>query len=256
MQTRSKPGIDGESLPGRQHAVRSSAATDGVRSDVVVFANREDRLCVLLAPLACGEWTLPGACLSADEDVDDCARRVVHDQARLDGIYLEQLRTFGRPDRDPRARIVTVAYLALCGADRALAHADTGNGDTNDSGRDRYEHALPDAATPRWHDVDTLGSLALTLDHLEIVCCARERLMAKLHYSTIGLALMPELFTLSELQSTFETVLGTDLDKRNFRRRMLALDCLQATRRMRREGSHRPARLYRCTCRGSVQFLR
>jgi 8-oxo-dGTP diphosphatase len=133
-------------------------------------------------------------------------------------------------------RAVAVAYYALVPTGRLPVDAPLA-----------MDHA-------RWAAVDALPALAL--DHAEIVALAHRRLAAKLAYSTIGLQLMPERFTLSELQAVHETILGEPLDKRNFRKRILALDCIEATGDMARRGGHRPARLYRAKRPGQVDFIK
>ncbi len=203
--------------------------------DVVPFAICAERLAVLLARHSAG-WRLPGGSIGADEDLDAAARRHLVEQTELGEVYLEQLYTFGQPDRDPGQRTVAVAYYALVPAGRPPVDA------------------LPIADRVRWASVDALP--ALTLDHGEIVALAHRRLAAKLAYSTIALQLMPERFTLSELQAVHETILGEPLDKRNFRKRILALDCIEVTGDMARRGGHRPARLYRAKRPGQVDFIK
>jgi 8-oxo-dGTP diphosphatase len=204
-------------------------------TDVAPFTIRAERLEVLLARHSAG-WKLPGGQIEADEDLDAAARRHLMEQTGLSGVYLEQLYTFGQPNRDPGQRAVAVAYYALVPTGRLPVDAPLA-----------MDHA-------RWAAVDALPALAL--DHAEIVALAHRRLAAKLAYSTIGLQLMPERFTLSELQAVHETILGEPLDKRNFRKRILALDCIEATGDMARRGGHRPARLYRAKRPGQVDFIK
>lgn len=203
--------------------------------DVVPFAMRDERLAVLLARHPVG-WKLPGGSIEAGEDLDAAARRHLAKETGLNEVYLEQLYTFGQPDRDPGQRTVAVAYYALVPAGRPPVDAS------------------PVVDRARWAAVGALPALAL--DHGEIVALAHRRLAAKLAYSTIALQLMPERFTLSELQAVHETILGEPLDKRNFRKRILALDCIEATEEMARRGGHRPARLYRAKRPGQVDFIK
>ncbi|HHW79033.1 MAG TPA: NUDIX domain-containing protein [Xanthomonadaceae bacterium] len=204
-------------------------------TDVVPFAIRAERLEVLLARHSTG-WRLPGGPIEPGEDLDAAARRYLMEQTGLRDVYLEQLYTFGQPDRDPGQRAVAVAYYALVPAGSLPVDA------------------APAVDRPGWVGVDALPALAL--DHGEIVALAHRRLAAKLAYSTIALQLMPERFTLSELQAVHETILGEPLDKRNFRKRILALDCIEMTGEMARRGGHRPARLYRAKRPGQVDFIK
>lgn len=204
-------------------------------TDIVVFTIRDGALRLLLrrrgqTPL---RWDLPGGYVEVDEDLDGCAQRALAAQTGLHGVYLEQLYTFGHPGRQQRGRVVTVAYYALVAPDR-LADA------TRDS--------------TAWFALTELPSL--NRDQIEITDLARQRLVAKLDYSTIAFEFMPENFTLSELQQVYEIILGAELDKRNFRKRILGLGCIEATGEQRREGSHRPARLYRYRSPGELQYIK
>lgn len=205
-------------------------------TDVAPFAICGERLAVLLARRS-ADWTLPGGPLRPGEDLDAAARRHLAEQTGLREVYLEQLYTFGQPDRSTGHRTVTVAYYALVPA-----------------GGHPTEAAPTVGAAPGWATVDALPALAP--DQAEIVALAHRRLAAKLAYSTIALQLMPERFTLSELQAVHATILGEPLDKRNFRKRVLALDCIEATGEMARRGGHRPARLYRAKRPGQVDFIK
>lgn len=200
-----------------------------VTTDVVVFTIRAGRLHLLLVergnPPFHGHWALPGGFLDIGEDLDACAQRELEEETGVGGVYLEQLYTFGRPGRDPRERVISVTYFALAPAGRISPKAAS------------------DAAAVDWFAIDRLPELAF--DHAEIIATAHRRLVAKLDYSTIAFQLMPETFTLSELQRVYEALLNEPLDKRNFRKRILALDQIEATGQLKRNGSHRPAREYR-----------
>lgn len=197
--------------------------------DAVVFGYvPEGRLEVLLIrrdlPPFEGRWALPGGFVGEDEDLEPAVRRELEEETGLTGVYLEQLATFGRPGRDPRGHTVSVAYLALV---TRAAHAPVGGSDARDAA---------------WFPLDQLPALAF--DHGEIVALARERLRRKLRYSPVGFKLLPDAFTLSELQRLVETVEAAPLDKRNFRRKVEATGVLVSTGEQRL-GPHRSAALYR-----------
>jgi len=211
-----------------------------VTTNVVVFTLRDDKLKLLLVrrrsdPFK-GMWALPGGYVQVDEDLDHSAMRALEDSTGVTGVYLEQLYTFGAPDRDPRDRAISIAYYALVPSERLQLRTA---GDTEAVG---------------WFALEELEPLAF--DHNEMVNVAHHRLSAKLAYSTIALQFMPEKFTLSDLQRVYERILNEKLDKRNFRKRVLALDQINQTQEVRRNGSHRPARLYRVKNPGEVQIIR
>jgi 8-oxo-dGTP diphosphatase len=203
-----------------------------VAVDVVVLTlDAEGTLRAVLAPPTAeeahpGEWALPGRRVRADEDLETAARRVLVELAGLtEPRHLEQLATFGRPDRDPGGRVVSVSYLAL------------------------QPRPLTLEGRARWWPLGDLPNLAF--DHSEILVSALERLRARLGYSNVAYGLLPETFTLSELQAVYRSVLGRDIDKRNFRKKVLALGMVVEAEGMRR-GSHRPAQLYRFAGDGLV----
>jgi len=212
-----------------------------VTTDVVVFTIREQRLHLLLIqranPPFQGHWALPGGFLDIDEDIDTCAARELAEETGLSDLYLEQLYTFGAPDRDPRERVISVAYYALVASDRIQAPV-----------------AASDATAVAWFPFDQLPQTAF--DHARIIAKAHERLIAKLDYSSIALQLLPETFTLSELQAVYETLRGDKLDKRNFRKRILSLDLIEETGETKRNGKHRPARAYRAQRPNRVEIIK
>jgi 8-oxo-dGTP diphosphatase len=205
-------------------------ANFSVTVDVVIFTLLDDELKVLLIKRSRwpfdGMWAIPGGFVQPHESLEAAARRELEEETGARDVYLEQLYTFGEPDRDPRGRIVTVAYFALVAAKRLDLRTDSS-----------YE-----ASEVAWWPAYNLPDLAF--DHSRIMTYAIQRLRYKLEYSAVGFQLLPELFSLSELQSAYETILREPLDKRNFRRKVLAADILEETDRFR-EGDHRPARLYR-----------
>lgn len=196
--------------------------------DCVVFGFDEGELKVLLIQRALqpfkGRWALPGGFVRVTETVDDAARRELAEETGLKNVFLEQLYTFGALYRDPRERVVSVAYYALV----PLADFKT--------------KAASDAAAARWFALSSVPPLAF--DHREILEAAITRLRGKVRYQPIGFELLPEKFTLTELQHIYEAVLGTALDKRNFRKKVLSFDFLVPVAEKAR-GAHRPAQLYR-----------
>ncbi len=197
--------------------------------DIVVFTLRENRLQVLLIqrgePPYQGKWALPGGFVRMEESLEEAAARELEEETGVKNPYLEQLYTYGDPGRDPRGRVVTVAYFALIPSDVRV----------------RLEGGS-DVTQARWSPADDLPPLAF--DHADITTYAIRRLRYKLEYSAVGFELLPGEFTLSELQETYEIILGEKLDKRNFRRRILEANIIEATTHMR-GGEGRPARCYR-----------
>ena len=197
--------------------------------DVVVFAHDEGDLKVLLierdlAPFA-GRWALPGGFVNVDETLDTAARRELQEETGLHDIFLEQLYTFGAVDRDPRERIVSVAYYALVNLSEHIVMASS------------------DARNAAWFALADLPRLAF--DHETILAAAHERLRGKVRYQPIGFELLPERFTLRQLQHLYEVILDRELDKRNFRKRVLAMGIVRETNEIEQDVAHRAARLYR-----------
>jgi 8-oxo-dGTP diphosphatase len=193
-----------------------------------IFSLRGERLQVLLVSAmpdpARALFCLPGAAVPLDQALEEAASQKVKALSGLHETYLEQLYTYGDPRRLPGERRIAVAYFALLPAQSGHA-----------------QHTQ-DAERVEWFPVDTLPTLAA--DHAEILAYALRRLRYKLEYSAVGFQLLPEYFTLSELQQTYEIVLGEQLDKRNFRRRILEAGIIEQTPHLR-GGEGRPARLYR-----------
>ena len=206
-----------------------AAATAAVAVDVAVFTVRDGALRVLLvrAPHGpfTGWWALPGGRIGAHESLDDAAQRELATRTGLHDVYLEQLYTFGSPERDPHDRVVSVTYVALI--------ADGGRFPTRSASAPH-----PDVA---WQAVADLPPLAY--DHATVVTSAVTRLRAKLAYTNLVYTLLPKAFSLGELQAMYEAILGRRLDRRNFRKKLLATGLLRPLGRVRR-GAHRPAALY------------
>lgn len=197
--------------------------------DVIIFSFREKELQVLLIqrkyPPFEEEWAIPGGFVKNSESAEMAAIRELEEESGVSDVYMEQLYTFSSVNRDPRGRVVSVAYMALLPGDS-----------------DVQLNAGTDAADAKWFSVEALPNLAF--DHSKILGYARERLINKLEYTTAGFRLLPMKFTLSELQMVYEKVLGKSLDKRNFRRKLELLDILKPTEESRMEGATRPALLF------------
>jgi 8-oxo-dGTP diphosphatase len=204
------------------------AVAPTVAVDVAVFTVLERALHALLVRVPrgafAGRWALPGGRVAFDEALERAARRHLATQSGVRSIYLEQLYTFGSPQRDPHGRVVSVAYFAL------IPHGG------RFQGRRAGEH--PSAA---WYRVTRLPPLAY--DHAAVVRTALARLRAKLRYTNLVYTLLPSSFTLGELQEMYEAILGRTLDRRNFRKKILSLGLLRRGGGVRR-GPHRPAALY------------
>ncbi len=198
-----------------------------VTVDMVIITLRGEELQVLLikrdlAPYR-GRWAIPGGFVHIAESLEAAARRELQEETGVSDVYLEQLYTFGEPGRDPRGRVISVAYVALVPAPLAVT-------------------AGSDAREARWWPLANLPALAF--DHDKILQYALTRLRYKIEYSAVGFRLLAEQFTLTELQQAYEIILGEPLDKRNFRRRIIEAEVIEPTDDLR-TGEGRPARLYR-----------
>lgn len=170
-------------------------------------------------------WALPGGFVNAEETLKEAALRELEEETGVKDVFVEQLFTFGDPGRDPRGRVISVAYYALVNLGE-------------------YElTASSDASRAEWFEINSLPKLAF--DHLRIFETALERLRAKVRYQPIGFELLPEKFTLTQLQQLYETILGMEgaLNKRNFRKRILDMGILQEVG-IQEGVAHRPAKLY------------
>lgn len=201
-----------------------------VTADVVIFSILGEELKVLLIKRKAwpyeGMWAIPGGFVKMDESLEEAAYRELAEETNVTKaqVYLEQLFTFGEPDRDPRTRVITVAYFALVSADKL------------------HPQAADDAEDVEWFSVYDLPPLAF--DHADILAYALTRLRYKLEYSAVGFQLLPEKFTLRELQDAYEIILGTKLDKGNFRSKLRKTQVVEKVDGYRDTGG-RPARLYR-----------
>ena len=171
-----------------------------------------------------GSWALPGGFVQVDESVEAAAVRELREETGVDNVFLEQLYTFGAVERDPRDRVVSVAYYALVSLPRYKLQPAT------------------DASDTQWFKLSGLPTLGF--DHAEIVNYAIKRLRGKIRYEPIGFELLPEMFTLSQLQQLYEQILEREIDKRNFRKKLLKMNLLVDTEQKESGVPHRAAKLY------------
>lgn len=196
--------------------------------DIVVFTIENKKLKILLIQRKYSPfkhmWALPGGFVRSSEELESAALRELKEETGVSGAYLEQLYTFGGKNRDPRGRVITVAYVALV-----------------------PRHTMRLKASYDAADVDTFSTASLprlAFDHKEIIQYALTRLRNKIQYANVAWSLLPKTFTLGEIQRVYEIILGKRLDKRNFRKKILSLGMLRELRTMRRGLRQRPARLY------------
>ena len=204
-----------------------------VAVDNCIFTVLEGRLHLLLIQMTkvpyTGMWALPGGLIQDEESLDAAAGRILNEETGVADVYLEQLYTFGQPDRDPAGRVVSVAYFALIHAAGIALRTQ------------------PKYADVRWWPCANRPPLAY--DHDAVAAYARQRLEWKLAYTNIVWSLLPRRFALTELQKVYEAVLGRQLDKRNFRKKILSLGLVEPVGETSMRGAHRPAMLYRFTSR-------
>jgi len=199
-----------------------------VTVDCVVFGLDDNEIKTLLIQRKLepfkGEWALPGGFVLMDEDIDAAALRELREETSLDKVYLEQLYTYGAVERDPRYRVISVAYYALVKLSNHKVKAAT------------------DAENVGWFSASDMPKLAF--DHNIIYEAALDRLRAKVRYEPIGFELLPKKFTLSELQKLYEIILEKTIDKRNFRKKILSMGIVLETDEIQQDVAHRAARLY------------
>ena len=207
-----------------------------VTVDLVIFTLLEDVLHVLLIERGLqpfqGALALPGGFVRIKEPLEAAAKRELTEETGLSQAYLEQVGAYGKPDRDPRERVISIAYFAIISANGLALQAGS------------------DARRVTWCAARNLPHLAF--DHREIIEAARVKLSDKMNRSTIALEFLPQEFTLTELQRVFEAVRGEPSDKRNFRKWAETLAFIKPTGRMRRGGQHRPAALYKASGKGTL----
>lgn len=201
-----------------------------VTVDIPIFTIKDNDLKVALIKRSNwpyeGKWALPGGFVEIDEPIENAAKRVLNNKTGVEeDVFMEQLYTFGQTDRDPRKRVITVSYFALVNSEKVNL---------------RETDEVEDIS---WHSAYDLPELGF--DHKEIVNYAIKRLRWKLEYNTAVFSLLPEKFTLSQLQDTYEIILNEDLDKRNFRKKIHKHNLVEDTGEKEKDVSHRPAKLYK-----------
>lgn len=207
-----------------------------VSTDIVIFTIRAQQLSVLLVSDATQDaWILPGGILRQEESLRQCASRELEEKTGVSGVYLEQLYTFGEIN-DSAERIIRVAYYTLIPSEKIHLKAAT------------------DTLRVDWFAMNKLPTLATEVR--KIIAKAKQRLIAKLDYSTIAFQFMQPEFTLSELQTVYESILEERVDKRNFRKRVLSLESIKETGEVQRNGRHRPAKLYRLVDPNKVEIIK
>jgi len=199
-----------------------------VAMDCIIFGFSEGELSLLLIKRkiepAKGQWSLMGGFLRENESIDDGAKRVLNELTGLENVYMEQVRTFGEVDRDPGERVLSVAYYSLVKIE--------------ESDQERL-----DDHNAYWIKINELPELVF--DHGQMVELARDVMRQKASTEPIGFNLLPDLFTLTQLQSLYEAIYGTILDKRNFRKRVAEMDYIVKTDKIDKTGSKRGASLYK-----------
>ncbi|WP_200799190.1 NUDIX hydrolase [Tenacibaculum agarivorans] len=211
-----------------------------VAVDAVVFGYDEKQLSVLLikrgvAPYK-DSWALPGGLVRDDESLETAVTRELKEETGVKIDYLEQLYTFGKPNRDPRNRVVSISYFGLVRPNHFKIKADT------------------DAAEAQWFDVNNLPELAF--DHQTILNIAKERLKGKLQYQPIGFDLLNKEFPFSDLENLYTTILEQRIDRRNFRKKILSFEIVEETDKIYQQGSGRPAKLFKFNHKKYNQLLK
>lgn len=198
-----------------------------VSVDCIIFGMNEGELSLLLLKRNFepekGKWSLMGGFVQSNESVDTAAKRVLKELTGLENVYMEQVGTFGEIDRDPGERVISVAYYALINVDE-------------------YDRELVRKHNAQWINIDQLPELSF--DHPAMIRKARELMRRKASLEPIGLNLLPRLFTLSQMQSLYETIQGEPIDKRNFRKKVAEMDYIEKTDMIDKSGSRRGAYLY------------
>jgi 8-oxo-dGTP diphosphatase len=198
-----------------------------VTVDIVIFTIQDDELKVLLVKRGLepfkDKWAIPGGFVRIQESLEEAAKRELEEETGVRDVYLEQLYSFGEPRRDPRGRVITVAYMALISSEKINLKAST------------------DVSEVKWFSIKEVPQLAF--DHRKILDYSLKRLRWKFEYTTVAFSLLTEKFTMGQIQKIYELVFDRQFDKRNFAKKILSLDILKEEE-IKKEVSHRPPRLY------------
>jgi len=223
--------------------MNSSGSDIKVAVDAIVFGySREQGVSILLIqrkyPPFKNAWAIPGGFLLTDETLEDAVRRELREETGIEVNYLEQLYTFGDPHRDPRKRVISIAYFALV-----------------KSSQFQQLNASTDAENAQWFNFKELPELAF--DHKEILHTAIERIRAKIRYQPIGFELLDRKFPFADLEKLYIALLDRDIDRRNFSKKMLALGILDETNEFAKsEGKGRPSKMYQFNKKRYQQLLK
>ena len=199
-----------------------------VTVDIILFTIKKDDLKALLVQRKIepfkNMWAIPGGFVRINETLEEAAKRELSEETNVRNVYLEQLYSFGDLNRDPRTRVITITYFALVNYERFKLKANT------------------DVKDVKWFSIHDLPELAF--DHKKILNYALKRIRWKLEYTTVAFSLLPEKFTLTQLQKIYEIIFDKKLDKRNFRKKIKALELVKETSEFQEDVTHRPAKLY------------
>jgi len=198
-----------------------------VTADIVIYTIQNNDLKILLVKRGItpfkDKWAIPGGFVRIHESLEDAAKRELEEETGVKDVYLEQLYSFGDPKRDPRGRVITVAYMTLINSEKIKLNAAT------------------DVSEVRWFSVKKIPQLAF--DHKKILDYSLKRLKWKFEYTTVAFSLLPEKFTIGQIQKIYEIIFDKKFDKRNFAKKILSLDILKKEE-MKKNVSHRPPMLY------------
>ena len=214
-----------------------------VAVDAIVFGySKQEGVSILLIqrkyPPFKNAWAIPGGFILPDETLEEAVRRELREETGIEVNYLEQLYTFGAPQRDPRQRVISIAYVALV-----------------KSSQFQQLKASTDAENAQWYNFRELPPLAF--DHKEILDAAIERIRTKIRYQPIGFELLDRKFPFADLEKLYIALLGRDIDRRNFSKKMLALGILDETNEYAKpEGKGRPSKMYQFNKKRYQQLLK
>ena len=207
----------------------SDEIIDALSIDCVIFGFKEAQLSVLIVKhgqgSTKGQWALPGGWINYNESLDEAAKRILTAQTSVENIFLEQFHTFGDTDRFPDKRVITVCYYALVNIEKVELHAGSS------------------VSEVKWFTISTIPEMAF--DHNKIFTKCFTHLQRKVQHEPIGFNLLPQKFTLLQLQQLYEAILGKKLDKPNFRRKLMKMNLLVSCKEKQKDVSHRAAQLYK-----------